>query len=207
MPAGNYTVTEDPPADRGGKWSLESVDCNGALRDREGLSADITVPESGGVICTFTNQFTPAGKITLNKTTLGGTGTTRFQVRPQFGENRPEREQLATTTEPGVPARATGDKLSELPIGRYTIQETTSGPNRWEVGGVSCNGSGGLRDHRPDRDQLTAEEPEVECEFINQRVPMSPCRRPSRSRPFPRGRPRSCRRPPAAAGRPTGSRT
>ena len=48
LPAGDYTVTEDPPATRGGEWSLERVDCNGAPRDRDGLSANITVPESGG---------------------------------------------------------------------------------------------------------------------------------------------------------------
>ena len=50
--------------------------------------------------------------------------------------NRPEREQLATTTEAGVPVEAEGDDLSELPIGRYSIEETTSGPDRWDVAGV-----------------------------------------------------------------------
>lgn len=75
-------------------------------------------------MCTFTNRFTPAGRITLHKITLGGTASTRFQVRPEFGETRPEREQLATTTMPGEPVEATGDDLAEIPIGQYSIQET-----------------------------------------------------------------------------------
>ena len=189
LPAGDYRVTEDPPANRGGTWSLESVNCLGALRERSEWSAAITIPDSDGATCTFTNQFTPAGQITLNKTTLGGTGTTRFQVRPQFGENRPEREQLATTTEPGAPARATGDKLSELPIGRYTIQETTSGPDRWEVGGVSCNGVAVSAITGLIEITLTAEEPEVDCEFINQRVPDAPVPTPEPQPPVPPGPP------------------
>ena len=189
LPAGAYSITEDPPANRGGAWSLESVSCLGTPEERSGLSVDITVPQTGGAVCTFTNQFTPAGRITLNKTTLGGTGTTRFQVRPVFGESRPEREQLATTTEPGVPTRATGDKLSELPIGRYTIQETTAGPDRWEVGGVSCDGVAVSAITGLIEIELTAEDPEVECEFINQRVPDVPVPTPEPQPPVPPGPP------------------
>ena len=130
LPAGTYTVTETTPPDVGGTWTLDRVDClpGDAVSNRSGHKVTIVVDRAPGTVCTFHNRFTPAGKITLRKVTLGGTATTRYQVRPLFGEPRPEREQLATTTEAGVPVTATGDDLDQLPIGAYSIQETIGGP-------------------------------------------------------------------------------
>ena len=121
-------------------------------------------------ICTFTNRFTPAGRITLHKITLGGTATTRFQVRPEFGTTRPEREQLATTTTPGEPVEATGDDLAEIPIGQYSIQETIGGTNRWTVAGVQCDGVPVPSIGGRIVIELTDADPEVDCTYINRRV-------------------------------------
>jgi hypothetical protein len=171
--AGTYRVTEDLPPDRGGTWSFVGVNCSpGGRRAVRGSVVDITVPPDGvNPICTFTNRFTPAGQITLRKITLGGTASTRFQVRPEFGETRPEREQLAVTTEPGVPADATGDNLSELPIGEYSIQETIGGTSRWEVAAVLCDGVPVPATSGRIIIELTDGDPVRNCVFINQRVP------------------------------------
>ena len=104
--AGTYTVTETTPPDVGGTWSLDSVTV--PARRREGGSrrrARSRSSWSSGTVCTFYNRFTPAGRITLRKITLGGTGTTRFQVRPGVRRARPEHEQVATTTERAWPSR------------------------------------------------------------------------------------------------------
>jgi uncharacterized repeat protein (TIGR01451 family) len=171
--AGTYRVTEDLPPDVGGTWRLERVNCSpGGETQPRATTVEITVPPPAGInpICTFTNRFTPAGRITLRKITLGATASTRFQVRPEFGETRPEREQIATTTQPGEPALATGDKLEEIPIGRYSIQETIGGLNRWEVAGVQCDGVPVPAIAGRIIIELTDANPAKDCTFINRRV-------------------------------------
>ena len=113
------------------------------------------MPKAGGV-CTFTNTFTPAGSITLRKSTIGGTGTFQFAVRPQFGEVKELLQRATTTSESASDSvRATGDATGHLPLGVYTIQETTAsaeGDNGlWRVDSVICDGTpqqsfeGGIR--------------------------------------------------------------
>ena len=181
---GTYTVTETTPGDDGGTWSLDSVSCtpNSAKEEREGGKVRIIVVENG-TVCAFNNRFTPAGRITLRKITLGGTGTTRFQVRPEFGDVRPEREQVATTTEEGVAVTATGEDLDELPVGRYSIIETIGGPNRWETAYVACN-------DRPIPSvtgqftiALTNAEPALDCTVANKRIDVIPPEPPTRPEP------------------------
>jgi hypothetical protein len=170
LPAGEYRIDEELPPNIGGTWTFEQVNClpQPALRRREPIT--VTVPVGHGSVCTFFNRFTPAGHITLRKITLGGVASTRFQVRAQTGDVRPELEQIAVTTEPGEPVTAEGDKLGELPIGAYGIQETIGGESRWEVARVECDGelvpsvAGKIVVH------LTHENPELDCTFVNQRI-------------------------------------
>jgi Domain of unknown function DUF11 len=170
LPSGTYDVTEDLPPDRGGDWSLERVACSPASGlVGAGATARIVVPDGPAIVCTFYNRFTPAGRITLRKITLGGTGSTRFQVRPERGETRPEREQLATTTAPGEPVEATGDDLSKLPVNRYSIQETIGGEDRWEVAGVECDGAPVPSTEGRIIVELTDADPAKDCTFVNRR--------------------------------------
>ncbi len=190
-------MKETTPPDVGGTWSLDRVDClpDAAKQGRSGDKVSIIVIRGPGTVCTFYNRFTPAGHITLRKVTLGGTGTTRFQVRPLFGETRPEREQIATTTAEGVAVTATGDDLDELPIGRYSIQETIGGPNRWEtrVGGLQRPPvpvrEGHVRDRADGRRALRCD-----CTVANRRTDVIPPEPPPP--PEPPGPPQ----PPAPVG-------
>ena len=145
-----------------------------AKQDREGDKVSIIVVTGPGTVCTFYNRFTPAGHITLRKITLGGTGTTRFQVRPLFGESRPEREQIATTTEAGVAVKATGDSLDEIPIGTYSILETIGGPNRWETASVVCDGIPVPSVKGQFELELTNANPERDCTVTNRRTDIIP---------------------------------
>ena len=130
LPTGTYTVKETTPPDIGGTWALDHVDClpDVAKQDREGDKVSIIVVRGPGTVCTFYNRFTPAGRITLRKITLGGTGTTRFQVRPLFGESRPEREQVATTTEEGVPVASTRSRSARTRSWRRSAARTGGRP-------------------------------------------------------------------------------
>ena len=176
LPTGTYTVEETTPPDIGGTWALDHVEClpDVAKQDREGDKVSIIVVKGPGTVCTFYNRFTPAGRITLRKITLGGTATTRFQVRPLFGESRPEREQIATTTEEGVPVEATGDSLEKLPIGTYSILETIGGPNRWETASVVCDGIPVPSVKGQFELELTNANPERDCTVTNRRTDIVP---------------------------------
>ena len=176
LPAGTYQVDEELPPDVGGTWTLEAVNClpNAALlstrRIARSESVTIEVPDAPGATCTFFNRFTPAGKIILRKTTLGGTASTRFQVRPETGDPRPERQQVAVTTEPGEPVLAEGQPLGQLPIGDYSIQETIGGPDRWEVARVTCDGAVVPSVAGRIVISLTDGDPVRDCTFVNRRL-------------------------------------
>jgi uncharacterized repeat protein (TIGR01451 family) len=170
LPAGTYRINEQLPPDIGGTWTFERVNClpDPQLARREPI--EVEVPVGPGTICTFFNRFTPAGRITLRKITLGGTASTRFQVRPEFGDTRPERQQLAVTTEAGEAVEAEGDSLDELPVGEYSIQETIGGADRWEVARVECDGVLIPAIKGRITLELTADEPHRDCTFVNRRI-------------------------------------
>ena len=171
LAAGTYAVTETLPPDEGGSWELERVACDPgeAKGERENGSVEIDV-RPAGTVCTFYNRFTPAGRITLRKVTLGGTAAARFQVRPLSGDPRPEREQLATTTEPGESVTATGDDLENLPIGTYSIKETIAGADRWEIASIECNDRPYPSVKGQFEIELTADEPALDCTVANNRI-------------------------------------
>jgi hypothetical protein len=102
---------------------------------------EVNVPSSGA-ICTFTDRFTPKGRIILRKVTLGATATTGFVVSTGFGEPI-EYHQSATTTAEGKAALATGDSTSALELGTYFVRELTpssTDDGAWRLSAIVCNG-------------------------------------------------------------------
>jgi len=175
FPPGDYRIEEELPSTPRGDWRLSSVFCNTTEKDIiDGTAVHFTVPKGGGV-CTFTNTFTPAGSITLHKSTVGATGTFQFAIRPQFGEVR-EFIQRATTTSDSAEdrERATGDATDHIPLGVYTIQETTASSEGddglWRVDSVICDGSPKQSFEGGIRLELTAANPDRDCTWTNQLI-------------------------------------
>jgi hypothetical protein len=171
---GDYRVTETLPSSNAGRWRLVRVLCGEArVPVGDGNRIRVTVPSTGGQACTFTNRFRHAGAIRLSKETLGGVGTTRFQIRP-IADPEVEFRQIAVTREPGVPVNAVGRPTRAIPLGRYVIQETTSSvvgdDGFWKAVRIECDG--GARPSEGGRIvvRLTADNPRIHCHFVNQLI-------------------------------------
>ena len=163
-----YRVEEElPESDGTGTWRLARVTCGAAEQEVTGGGITVTAPQA----CTFVNQFTPKGRLTIDKITLGGTGATRFQIAPD-ADPQIVREQVATTRRVGVPARATGDSTTNIPLGVYSIQESTASAEgargSWRVGSVICNGVPVPSIAGRVLVVLTETEPALRCVFTNE---------------------------------------
>ena len=172
FPPGDYRIEEELPTSAKGDWALTSVFCNSSEREiLDGNAVRFTVPNAGGV-CTFTNTFTPAGAIVLRKSTVGATGTFQLAIRPQFGEVK-EFIQRATTTSQSADdsVRASGDSTDKLPLGVYSVQETTASSDGnnglWRVNSVICDGVPQQSFEGIIRIELTTGNPTRDCTITN----------------------------------------
>ena len=175
FPPGDYRIEEELPSGARGDWNLSSVICNATEREIvDGTAVEFTVPKAGG-LCTFTNTFTPAGSITLRKSTVKATGTFQFAIVPQSGAVR-ELLQTATTTSESAEdsERATGDSTDHLRLGTYLIQETTASTEGndglWRLNSVICDGVPQESFEGAITIQLTRENPDRDCTFTNQLI-------------------------------------
>ena len=171
---GNYRITETLPDSDAGRWRLVDVSCNGEPKTISGgNSVLVNVPETGGQACTFTDRFRHAGAIRITKTTLNGTGTMRFQVRPA-ADPELEYQKVATTREPGVRVNAVGDRTRAIPLGKYEIQETTASEvgddGKWRVVRVECDGAAEPSESGRIVVRLTTDNPKVHCHYVNELV-------------------------------------
>jgi hypothetical protein len=185
LPPGRYTVTEHLPDTAQGTWTKSGHTCGPQAvgAPRSDVSVTIEIPAQGGLVCTFTNKFTPAGSIRLHKHTLGGFGTARFVVSPSFlspffrGQDV-DLVQTATTTPDDNPATAKGDSTAHLPLGIYTIQETmpanSDDSGNWRVAAVLCNGVPKASTSGIITVTLTDQRPSVDCTWTNELIPPEP---------------------------------
>ncbi len=170
LEAGQYRLDETLPESPAGRWAVDDVSCDGRSLG-EALPVAVTLPSAEGRACLVTNRFTPAGSITLRKTTLGAAGAAGFVIGPAGPDPAGDVwRQRATTTSAGVPATARGDDTSALPLGTYEIVETSpSGGDggSWALDSVVCDGRpvGSARGRI--EITLTAARPDVECDFTN----------------------------------------
>jgi hypothetical protein len=187
---GDYRITETLPESDAGTWLLDNVFCGGEEVDISGDDrVRVTVPSTGSQSCTFTNRFRHAGAISISKTTLGGVGTMRFQIRP-IANPEVEYQQFATTRQPGERVDAEGDNTNHIPLGQYAIQETTASDEgergAWRVVRIECDG--GAEDSEGGRVviRLTTDNPRIHCHFVNQLVrPVPPDPPPVPPEPTP----------------------
>ena len=169
---GEHSIRERLPQSDAGEWSRESVFC-GARRLAAGSDVVVDIPAGTGQICTFTNRFTHAGAIRIFKRTLNAPATTRFQIRPN-DDPEVEYEQLAETTADGPPVLAEGDRTTEIPLGTYAIQETTSSVDGrdglWRVASIVCDQVPVWSEQGRVVIRLTPENPTIRCTFTNELV-------------------------------------
>ncbi len=180
---GTYTTTETLPAPTvRGTWELDRVDCNGTSvpftasgQTRTASAAFIAGDEA---ICTFENVFSPAGSLTITKTSLDGVDEFGYDVfEVDVGTDDVQQFRVAaTTTAEGVPVTAVGDSLDGLIVGdadKYIAVRELLPPGPigfvWVLSSVTCTGStpayqtsGGLVII-----QLTDATPDVVCAFTN----------------------------------------
>lgn len=170
--AGSYSLRETAPQSSSGRWNTVSVYCNGQ-RQEDPDDVRLRLVSGSGTACEFTNEFIPKGALKIRKTTLGGTGNTGFVITPK-GTPGVSYMQNATTSRAGEAALATGDDTSDLPFGRYVIQETTTSDKSdggWRLVGVTCDGDVTPFEQGRAEVELTRANPEVDCSFVNEFVP------------------------------------
>jgi hypothetical protein len=193
LAAGVYTLSEDLSsvnAAGGGSWALTGFNCDGEPGvPVPGSPTSFTftyppttpLPAPGDSLeCTFTNQFTPTGTLTITKTTTGGVGTTQFVVTPVADPtdttvpgDTTDPLLTATTTQPGAPVTATqsaGSPLDPLDLGQYSIVEEgpeSSTLGSWAPVSIACNGVSTDPTASDVLVTLTATDPDVTCAFTN----------------------------------------
>ncbi len=140
---GTYTINEDPPTATGGTWRLLTVQCNGVDEQVGHNAVTITITQGAEPVCTFVNDFVPDGSITIFKVMKGGLGTADFVVTNLIG-SPVERHQSATPPATDVATKATGDATTQLPLGRYAVQELVPAggkPVNWSLVSLTCQGA------------------------------------------------------------------
>ena len=192
-PQGRYTVTETlPPPSAAGRWTVDRVECTPTQveqsSDRTVVVVDVPPGTAPGT-CIYHNRFTPGGKIVLRKQTLGGFGTTRFEVEPSRDPQAPgtalpvaqftRAELVAETTQAGqtVTAIPVEGSLENIPLGDYVVTEILP-PNTggtWSFQSVTCDPPVPLRaEGFSEIITLTAERPQVTCTMVNAFTPAPP---------------------------------
>jgi hypothetical protein len=192
IPAGTYTISEELPAPTGaGSWELISAVCSGVeyvasvVVDGQWRRIDVPVPTGGAADCLWINEYTPAGSITITKSTVGDVGTFPYSINAldASGSVVTEGRYLAsaTTSAEGVPVTATAEGeaaagISVEPSARFLVQERLpawSPAGHWHVLDIDC----GANEVSEDRLGATAEivltpgAPAAVCAFTNEWVP------------------------------------
>jgi hypothetical protein len=160
LSTGSYVMSETLPAPTAaGSWEAESATCV----DRFGTvdTYDITATGQTRTFtlttitpstnhCIFINRFVPGGSISLQKTSIGATGTFDYDVIALDAAGDPDAEQdyraSATTAAPGVPVVATpigaaADELVVAPATRYLVREQAPTGDLlgfWRFTGLTC---------------------------------------------------------------------
>lgn len=199
---GRYRVREQSPDAPRGRWALTGVRCG----DRE-LDPDspqlVDLVGDRGLVCTYTNRFTPDGSITIRTITLGGTDRFDYRVTSNTA-GFDERSQRSRTERENERATARGDDLSRVPLQDYSIRQLASATPEgvWELVYVVCNGVVVPHDQARVRFELTRADPDRDCTFVNR------LRRAEPPAPPPAPPPTTPDQPtPAGAVKPVSART
>jgi hypothetical protein len=181
---GRYRIVEELPNEDTGSWAVRQVECGGQEAPVVDGGIEVAVRSGATESCTFTNQFTPYGRIEISKVTRGGYGTTGFEVE-SAADPAVTFQSQATTTADGDAVKAEGDASDHLELGRYTITESPPAPGegQWELVEVSCDGR--IVPFAQGRVELTltTDDPHRHCTFVNRLRARAEPRLPTPQRP------------------------
>ncbi|MBV9596506.1 MAG: hypothetical protein JOZ87_06550, partial [Chloroflexi bacterium] len=138
-----YTFTEAPPPG----WALTGVTCTSNSNLVWPASGDpntfsVTVSNGATQACTVTDTLAATGGLVINKTTQASTGGP-FTYIVASPDGTVQKKVAATTTAVGTAVTATGDDLSKLQPGDYTITEFPPVPAglAWASTSITCAGA------------------------------------------------------------------
>lgn len=172
--SGRYRIREQLPDSTRGRWALTGVRCGDRELDPDAAQVVELVADEG-LVCTYTNRFTPAGSITIRTITLGGTGRFDYRVTSDTGGFFPRTLHSETRGE-NERATATGADLSSVPLHDYTIrqQQSVAAEGSWELVYVICDDVVVPYDQGRVRFVLTLEDTDRDCTFVNRLVRTEP---------------------------------
>jgi uncharacterized repeat protein (TIGR01451 family) len=165
---GQYRVVEHSPRDPRGEWHTVSANCNGEA-EKSADEATVSISESSGAVCTFTNRLVHPGRITIRKEAIGGTGSAGFQITSPAYPTR-ALNQTAVVKKERSPVLAKGDASRGLPFGTYVIQESAghgTDPSKWSLVEVICDGKALPFSQGRAVVHLSQHDPSANCRFVN----------------------------------------
>ena len=156
------TVTEEPPPDVGGTWSLATrrlLAGEPAQGVRRTAAREIVVPDEPGHGLQVHQRLHASRQHHAEQAHARGHRLDAVPGAARVRRPRPEREQIATTTAPGCPAHASGDASTASRSARTRSRRRSAGDDRWELAGVQCDGVPGAGGRGPDPDRADGREP------------------------------------------------
>ena len=176
---GLYRVREDLPDSTRGSWDVFRVWCGGRQLGSTGPqapdSAVVRIRDQEGSACLFVNRFTPAGGLSIYKTTVGGAGSFDYAITP-LRDQATVYNQSATTRRALRPVRARGDSTEHIELGTYVIQEISPAAEDgdWQLGLVVCDGRVVPAIEGRAIVRLSVRNPVKRCGFVNVFTPDPP---------------------------------
>jgi uncharacterized repeat protein (TIGR01451 family) len=170
LTAGTYKITEGTPKGGATLWKQTSLVCNGKNSD-----GTITITPARGAVCTFTNTFTPLGRVEVREVTRGGLATAGYSISPRLNPDGSraapvQYDKLARTTAQNQPAPAVGQVTTGISYGLYLIQQTqphSSASGTWLLESVSCGGKLVPFAQGMALVRINAQRPRTTCTFTN----------------------------------------
>jgi uncharacterized repeat protein (TIGR01451 family) len=168
--AGTYKITEGKPEGGDTLWKQTGLMCNGKTSD-----GTVTISAARGAVCTFTNTFTPLGRVEVREVTRGGLATAGYSISPRLNPDGSraapvQYDKIAKTTAQNTPAPAVGQVTTGISYGLYVIQQTqphSSASGTWLLESVSCGGKLVPFAQGITLVRISASRPRVVCTFTN----------------------------------------
>ena len=167
LDAGTYTVSETLPDDSpAGRWERVEALC-GSTAFGAVEPVRVTIPSGGGAACEFTNRFIHGGSLRVFKSTIGATGTARFQIErgdAHYQQRARTRRSRGCASWPAATTRASS---SSAPTASSSSARRATAAGHWELVSVLCDGRPVASAQGRTSVRLTEDDPHQDCTFVD----------------------------------------